>query len=216
MKPEYRYDIEQNTDEWYQIKVAKIGASNAAEVLMDTTTKGYQGLKDRLVEEIITGEPTESKTFKGNSFTERGHEFEPIAREDYELRTLTTVDLIGVIQLNDLVLCSPDGLIDDDKHHQIKCPIFNTHKKYLKLVEKHIALSDNDILKKIDSTYYKQCQFELYVSGRKYNIWTSFHPHLKPIDLTIKRDEELIKKIEEKVEILRCEVNEEVKSLKKA
>lgn len=214
MKPKYRYDIEQNSDEWFVERVRRLGASSAPDLLMDKKTKGYQALLDRMIEETITGEPTESKKFIGNKFTERGHEFEPIAREDYELRNLQVVDIIGMVILDDWVMCSPDGLIDDDKLHQIKCPIFNTQRKYLNVVNSNQELTDNELLKKIDGGYYKQCQFELFVSQRKINIWTSFHPHLKPIDLNIERDEELISKIQIRIKELKEEVLTEVELLK--
>lgn len=215
MKPKYRYDIEQNTDEWFAEKVKRIGASNANELLMAKTTKGYQDLVDRLIEEHTTGEKTESKTFQGNYYTERGHEFEPIAREDYELRTLTAVKLIGIIILDDFISCSPDGLIGDNGLHQIKCPIFKTQRKYLKIVKANEGLTHNDLLQKIDKGYYKQCQYELYVSGREYNVWTSYHPYLDPIDLTLTRDDTLISEIKQRIEEIKEEVLTEVKSIKK-
>lgn len=215
MEPIYRYDIEQNTDEWYLSKVRKIGASSATDLLMDKKTKGYQSLVDRLVEETITGEATESKTFIGNKYTERGHEFEPIARQDFELRNLKIVDIIGIIELDEWCMCSPDGLIGKDTLHQIKCPIFNTQKKYLSTIEKNKGLSDNELLKKIDGGYYKQCQYELFISNRKYNIWTSYHPHLKPIDLKLERDEELINVIKTRLNEIKSEVLKEVEQLNK-
>jgi len=214
MKPEYRFDIEQNSDEWYAERIRRIGASSAPSLLMDKKTSGYKEILDKLIEETITKDKSESKKWLGNSFTERGHEFEPIAREDYELRNLQVVDLVGMVIRDDWVMCSPDGLIDDDKLHQIKCPIFNTQRKYLNIIKKNIGLTDNELLKKIDGGYYKQCQFELAVTQRKINIWTSFHPHLNPIDLSIERDEELISEIELRIKELKEEALIEVKSLK--
>lgn len=213
MKPVYRYDIEQNSDEWYQIKVGTIGASSATDLLMDKKTKGYQALKDRLVEEKITGEQTESKTFTGNKYTERGHEFEPIAREDYEFRKLENVKLIGVVILDDWCLCSPDGLLNEKGLHQIKCPIFNTQKKYLNIIKSNPTLTHNELLRKIDSGYYKQCQYEIFVSDRDYNVFTSYHPHLPPIDLIITKDEEVISQIQNRLIEIKQEVESEIKTL---
>jgi len=220
LKPSYRYDIVQNSEEWMQERVRRIGASNAADLLMPKTTKGYQNLKDRLVEETITGIETESKKFFGNAYTERGHEFEPIAREDFEFRTLESVEIVGMVILDEWSHCSPDGLIGKDTLHQIKCPIFNTQKKYLSIVnddktraEKY-RLSDNDLLKKIDTGYYKQLQYELYVSDRKVNIWTSFHPNLPAIDLNIVRDEDMIFNIENSLKEIKAEVLKEVEQIK--
>lgn len=215
MKPIYRYDIEQNTDEWFAEKVKRIGASSAPDLLMNKSTVGYNNLKDRLIEEWITGERTENK-FKGNSYTERGHQYEPIAADDYEITHLKTVDLIGCVILDDWVMCSPDRLIDSDGLLQIKCPIFKTQNKYLDIVNDNKNLSHNEILKKIDGGYYKQCNYELYVTQRRYNVFYSFHPNLKSVDLTIERDEPLIKEIETRISELKAEVLEEISSIKRS
>jgi hypothetical protein len=209
-----RFDIQQNTEEWEVIRFGKLTASSASALLMDKKTKGYKELIDRVIEERITGQKSESKKWQGNYTTERGHELEPVARGDYEMRTFKTVQIIGVIELDDWVLCSPDGLIDDDGLHQIKCPIFNTQREYLKTLDKHKDLSDNDKLKKLSSTYYKQMQFELYVSGRDYNVFTSYHPYLAAIDLTITRDEDMILNIENCIKEAKQEIIAEIEYIK--
>lgn len=201
MTPTYRYDIEQNSDEWYAIKVGKFSASTCPELLMDKKTKGYNSLIDRIVEEKITGERCENITFKGNWATDRGHEFEPLAREDYELRNLEIVNLVGVVELNEWVLCSPDGLIGKNGLHQIKCPIFSTQRDYLES-------------KKIPTNYYKQMQFELYVTGRDYNVFTSFHPKLRALDIILKRDETLISEIKTRLEEAIQEVLNKIEYIK--
>lgn len=214
MNPTYRYDIEQNTDEWFAVKVAKFSASSASDLLMDKTTKGYSGLISRIAEERITGERCENNQFKGNWATERGHELEPIARNDYEFRTLTKVDIVGVVELNEWTLCSPDGLIGSDKLHQIKCPIFSTQKKYLEIVNSMKSkYTDNEIMRKIDFGYYKQMQFELYCCDRDVNVFTSFHPNLRSIDLNIVRDKSIIEDIIKRLDEATSEVKEEVKRI---
>lgn len=210
-----RFDIEQNTDEWYEIKIGKFSASTGADLLMDKKTAGYTGLISRIVEERITGKPSESKKFQGNQFTERGHEFEPLAAEDYEFRTFSTLTVVGVIELDDWVLCSPDRLIGDNALYQAKCPIFNTQMEYLKTRDKHKGkLNDNQILQKLSSAYYKQMQFELFVSGRELNVFNSFHPSLPAIDLNIIRDEELIAEIANRLAEAKSEVLAEIEFLK--
>lgn len=199
---EYRYDIEQNTDEWIAIKVGKFSASPCAELLMDKKTKGYIGLIDKIVEERITGLPCEGK-WGGNSFTNRGHEFEPMAIQDYELRNLQVIKRVGVIVLDDWTLCSPDGLINDNAHYQAKCPIFNTQK---------YSLLDKD--KKISGAYYKQIQFELFVSGREYCVFNSFHPSLPAFDKIIYRDVEMINNIGIRLEESKIEVLNQISQIK--
>ena len=201
--PNYRFDIEQNTDEWFNIKIGMFSASTAAKLLSDKKTKGYQQLISEIAEERITGNKCESKEFSGNSFTNRGHEFEPIAREDYEFRTLQSIKQVGVVIKDEWCLCSPDGLIYDDKLHQIKCPIFSTQEEYLLKAKKN-----EDVKKIIPSNYYKQMQFELFIChDRESNIFTSYHPHLKPLDIELKRDEEM----QELIKIRLSDAIEEVK-----
>jgi hypothetical protein len=130
------------------------------------------------------------------------------------MRTFHKVVIIGVVELDEWVLCSPDGLIGEDMVWQTKCPIFNTQKKYLKLVEKHKGLSNNDILKKINGTYYKQEQFELFVTGRKQAAWTSYHPKLSAIDLVLERDLVMIAEIEQRLIEAKREVETEILLLK--
>lgn len=201
MYPIYRYDIEQNSEEWEHIKVGMFSASSADKLLSAKETKGYQQLISRIAEERITGLKCESNSFSGNSFTNRGHEFEPIARQDYEFRTLQAVKLIGVIIKDEWTLCSPDGLIDENKHHQIKCPIFSTQEEYLEKAKAHA-----DIRKIIPGNYYKQMQFELNVSGREFNIFTSFHPNLKAIDIEVPIDIVMQTEINKRLEEAKQEV----------
>ena len=208
-------DITQNTDEWYAIKLGKFSASIAADLLMDKKNKGYKNLIDKIVEERVTGNASESKAWSGDKFTERGHELEPIARTDYEDRTFSTADICGVIERDDWCLCSPDSLIGDDKMQQIKCPIFNTQRAYLSILNKfRDTMTDNEIMCKISSSYYKQMQFELMVSERSVNAFTSYHPKLPAIDLDIVRDEPLIKQIETRLEEAKKEVIEQINLIK--
>lgn len=196
-----RYDILQNTEEWFAIKLGKFSASTADSLLMDKKTAGYTNLIKKIVEERITGISTESKAFRGNSYTERGHELEPISCTDYEFRNLKTLKQVGVIELDDWTLCSPDRLIDDDGLWQTKCPIFHTQVEYLKT-------------RKVPTNYYKQMQFELFVSGRKYNVFNSYHPFLPPVDIVVLRDEDMISNIKKRLEEAKEEVKKEIEIIK--
>jgi putative phage-type endonuclease len=192
-------NIEQNSEEWIAFKLGKFSASSAADLLMDKKNKGYQKLIDRIIEERITGKPSESK-WDGNQFTERGHEYEPEARNDYEFKNLVAIQQVGVVEFDEWTVCSPDGLIDDDKIIQIKCPIFKTQREYIKS-------------NKIPTNYYKQMQFELFVTGRKENIFYSYHPALQPVQIPVFRDEEMIAEIQKKLKEAQKEVMDEIKFL---
>ena len=202
----WRYDIEQNSDEWFEEKNGMFSASTANDLLMDKSTKGYIGLINRIVEERITGSRYENNLFKGNWATDRGHELEPVAREDFEIRTLQVVNLVGVVIYDDWTLCSPDGYINKKLLHQIKCPIFSTQKEYLNLLSSGKS--------PIATNYYKQLNFEMFVTGADQNIFTSFHPHLKAIDITLDRDEVLIQQIINRLGEAKIEVLKEIERIK--
>lgn len=191
------FEVEQNTPEWVQCRLGHITGSSATDLLMKETCEGYKKLIKRIVEERITGQSSESK-WNGNKFTERGHEYEPIAIEDYELKTFTKVHPVGFIEMNEWVGCSPDGLISTDTMIQIKCPIFATQLDYLES-------------QKIPGTYADQMQFEMMVSGRKYNIFYSFHPNLPAVEIKLERDEQIIKEIQNKLMIAIPQVQQLIK-----
>ena len=199
----YRFDIEQNTDEWIKAKLGKFSASGASSLLMDSNKEGYKNLIKKIVEERITGKGIEGK-WNGNKYTERGHELEPIAIENYELKTFTKVKKVGLVELKgleDWVCCSPDGLIEDNGLVQVKCPIFSTQFDYLET-------------KKVPTDYYKQMQFELLVTERDYNIFYSFHPSLPDLEIRVERDEKMITDIKEKLTIVINEVEEKIKTIR--
>lgn len=213
MTPIYRYDIQQNTPEWDTIKLGRFSASVADDLLMPPKNKGYQELISKIFEERYTGEPCESKKWKGNSFTERGHEYEPIAVEDFVAKNFYSVQEVGFVELGDWIGCSPDRLIGKDGLLQAKCPIFNTQYTYLEIM--NTGGTPAELLNKMDSGYYKQMQFELFVcNDREYNIFYSYHPKLPEIQLRIERDEAMIKEFKSKIEIAKIEILQRIEKLK--
>ena len=198
---EYIYTIKQGSDEWVAVRVGKFSASYAADLLMDKKTSGYKNLIDKIVEERITGQPTESKTFSGNYFTERGISLEPVAVDDYEMRSFNDTQIIGVVIKDEFTLCSPDRLINDNGLLQIKCPIFSTQREYLRT-------------QKVPGNYLKQMNFELFVTGREYNIFYSYHPYLPAVEIKVYRDEVMIAEIQRRLNEAKNEVIAEMEFLK--
>lgn len=207
-------EIQQNSEEWLALRVGKFTASTCADLLMKDSTAGYTKLIDRLIEERFTSEACESDKFAGNAFTDRGHTFEPIAIMDYELKYFYDVDPIGFVEADDhLSGCSPDGFINDNGLIQIKCPIFATQRKYHDKIKENAGLSDNDLVYKLSSSYFKQMQFELMRTEREYNIFYSFHPRLKEISLKVVRDEKMISLIENKMSVANLIIEDQIKKL---
>ena len=194
----YYYDIEQGTESWFDIRLGKFGASKAAELLMTSSTAGYNNLINEKVYQRITGEFPESYS---NEWMTRGLELEDEALKAFEFSTFTKIKKVGYVEYDEFCGCSPDGLIEDDGLIQVKCPKFSTHIDYL-------------LNKKVPGNYYKQCQYELFITDRKYNIFFSYHPKLKPVIFKLERDEKLISEIQIKLKQAIQLVNERIILLK--
>ena len=192
------YDFEQLSDEWFQVRLGKFTASKAADLLMKETTVGYNNLINQIVYERLTSKSPETFT---NNWMQRGTELEAEAIKAFELETFQKIRSVGFIEMDEWTGCSPDGLLNSDGLIQIKCPKFSTHINYL-------------LSRKVPSDYYKQCQFELMVTERKYNILMSYEPNLKPFISKIERDEDLIQKIESKLNQSIKLVNERISLLR--
>ena len=175
--------IEQNTDEWMELRRGKFTASSFSDLFLKPTTAGYRNAIFKVVYERLTGEQPESFT---NDWMQRGHELEPFAVQQYELETFNTVLPGGFFELNDYVGASPDGLIGEDGLLEIKCPAYSTMIQYL-------------MDQKLPTQYKWQVQGQLYVTGRKWTDFFAYHPKLKPIIIRIDRDEVMISELEQKL-----------------
>ena len=121
---------------------------------------------------------------------QRGNDLEPLAKERYFQETFGAIRSITMF-ISD---CSnygysPDGLIGDDGLIEIKCPLATTHANYL-------------LNNKLPTDYLQQVQGGLWVSGRKWCDFVSYHPNFKENDIFIirvDRDEEYIKLLKDAV-----------------
>ncbi len=191
-------NIDQGSDEWIQLRLGVATASNFDKIItaggkQSTTLEKYalQLATDKM---LTTPEPS----YKNEAMI-RGTELEPLARETYQEETFNIVEQITMF-LSD---CgnfgySPDGLVGDDGLIEIKCPKATTHFQYI---------IDN----KAPADYWQQLQGGLWLSGRKWIDFVSYHPDFKTKQLFIirvERDETYIAKLAElanKVILLRNE-----------
>lgn len=144
---------QQQTPEWHQKRIGKITGSRAGAALGINPWMTPEQLLRQMVREYHGAE----SEFKGNIATEYGNLHEPLAAMDYLGKTGNLVEEVGFIQHQDheWLGASPDGLIDDDKVLEIKCP-FSLRK------------SDRPIFKTLAEQphYYAQVQIEMICTGR--------------------------------------------------
>ena len=154
-------DIQQNTDEWLQLRAGKVGGSSIGKIMANygkAFGEPAKKLAVNLAIEQITGQPIPPGF--SNSHTDRGHEQEPIARALYEDKYFCDVTNGGFYN-NGKIGISPDGLVGDDGIIEIKSVIatvqFATKKRG-----------------KLDPAYKWQCIFNLMVSQREWLDYASY------------------------------------------
>lgn len=176
-------NCEQGSQEWFSARLGVPSASSYKK-LITSTGKKASTFKDycyELAVERLTGERTEIFT---NKHMERGTELEPDARSFFEILTNYQVEEVGfVLEDGGRFGCSPDGLMDGSGL-EIKCPMAKTHMKYL----------DED---RCPPEYYAQVQGCMLVTDRSQWKFMSYHPDLKPLIITVKRDQDFIDKLKE-------------------
>jgi hypothetical protein len=86
-------DTEQNSIEWFDLRLGKITSSHFATIMANYPNKLGDPAKDyaeRIALEMVTGERNDEDDYK-SIWMERGNEYEPIARQLYEMETFRKV-----------------------------------------------------------------------------------------------------------------------------
>lgn len=121
------HDVEQNSDDWYALRLGKVTASHFG-TIMANEGKAFGDPAKRyalqLALELATGKRAEFSF--SNEHMERGHEQEPVARALYEDENFVTVDNGGFFDHGEYG-DSPDGLVGDEGVTEIKSVIAPTH-----------------------------------------------------------------------------------------
>ena len=174
-------NIKQGSPEWLALRAGLATASCFPKILSPTGKASTQAeaYMYTLIAEIMIGDAV--STWEGNEWTDRGTELEPDAICLYEMITKQSTEEVGFVE-NYGVGCSPDRFIGDDGLPEIKCPAGHTHLKYL-------------YGEKLPSKYIPQVQGQLYVTGRKWCDFMSYHPEMPPLIIRVKRDEDYITKL---------------------
>lgn len=121
------HDIEQNSDEWYQMRAGKLTGSSFGKIMANygkAFGEPAKKLAMNIATERITGKAISSD--HSNEHMERGHEQEPVARMLYEDQFFCEVGNGGFFDCGDIG-CSPDGLVNENGVIEIKSVIPTTH-----------------------------------------------------------------------------------------
>ena len=156
------HDVEQNTDEWLDLRVGNLTGSAVKEVMANYGKVFGEPAKKRaisLARELVTGKRSVTSSYS-NSHMQRGHEQEPIARALYESENFVTVSNGGFFESNGLG-CSPDGLVGSDGLIEIKSVVDHVHYNTIKRGG-------------FDPAYKWQIYFNLKVTGRDWIDYVSY------------------------------------------
>lgn len=159
--------MEQRSEEWIAIRLGKVTASRAADVMAKTKT-GYSASRETYMAQLITERLTNTRA---DGFTSaammHGVDTEPQARMAYEFMTGETVEETGFV-LHPSIQgfgASPDGLVGSDGLIEIKCPNSATH-------------IDTLLSEKVPAKYITQMQVQMMCTGREWCDFVSFDPRL--------------------------------------
>ena len=175
-------DLTQGSPEWLEARLGCPSGSNFKRLITSrgepsSTAETYI---NELIAEAVTGEPT---FVTETEWMARGKALEVDAKSYYEFENGVDIQDVGFIK-DDQYDCgvSPDGLIGKDGGIEIKCPKPSTHVQYRRV-------------KKVPSIYIPQIQGCMWITGRKWWDFMSYHPTMEPLVIRVHRDEEFIRKL---------------------
>ena len=180
------HNVEQNTEEWMELRAGKPTASNAAKLVTSKgePSKSMPEYAIQLAADLYAGVAGLDQ-WRGNASTERGHEMEDRARAYYENsfpdREVTRVGFIT--DDDESCGCSPDSLVDDDGVLEIKCQEAKGHIATLLYYKKHGHQT---------SVHVAQPQGQILIAERDWTDLLYWHPELPALLIRCEPDERII------------------------
>ena len=195
-------NCEQGTDEWFAARLGCPSGSGFSKLITATgkpSTSADSYINQLIAERLMN---RTSETYS-NEWMERGKELEPEARAYYELYTDNHVREVGFCK-HDFYECgvSPDGLVGVDGGLEIKCPSPAVHVKYLRY-------------DRIPSEYKAQVMGCLWITGREWWDFVSFHPAMPVLITRVYRDDPYIELLASEVEKACAVIAKQVSKLEK-
>lgn len=168
-------DVEQNTDEWFNLRVGRVTASRFKSLFSAKSTASWKGLiADCAFENVLCR--SVSNSFKSN-WMERGNELEEQAVSAYENEHLFMEKTLngGFYEFGEFFGSSPDRRIGDNGILEAKNPCAHVYVKYLSKA-------------KLPSEYQEQVHGQLLTADKEYCDFISHYPGLKPLVVRVERD----------------------------
>lgn len=200
---------DQRSPEWFAARAGKITGSKFADAVARNKKTGeplkaFYDLAWQLVVERMTGAPIEGPSGYALQW---GTDVEPAAREAYELYTGNSVEESDFIvhPKYDFAGCSPDGIVNGgQKGLEMKCP-------------KDSRIHLDRFITGVPDEYVPQIQGGMWVTGMDEWDFVSYDPRM-PIShsllvITVKRDDDYIKKLEESILAVESLANELMKEI---
>lgn len=157
----YYYEIEQGSDEWFELRKGKLTGSHATAI--GANGAGLITYAKEIISELVGID----KEYYINSDIERGNELEPLAITSYEFTKGVEVVPVGFVENEKYkgVGVSPDGLVGDDGGIEIKA----------RNDIKHLSL----ILGETKEIPFNQIQMNLLITERKWWDFISYNPNFE-------------------------------------
>ena len=171
------HPAEQGSAAWAEARLGIPTASQFSRIITPggKISKSRDGYLAELLAEWALGESVSD--FMGTDWTERGHFLEGEARAAYGLLRDADVTEVGLCykDAEHMVAASPDGIIGEDGLIELKVPKASTHLMWL-------------ARDAVPREHSMQLQGQLFVTGREWVDFMSYHPGLPPLVLRVAPD----------------------------
>lgn len=180
--------VEQNSLEWLQARAGVVTASELDAVITpEFKARKGEGVTTYLAQKVAERWIGGSLPGFQSIDMELGKILEDDAIPAYEFEYNEKITRVGLLTTDcGRIGCSPDGLIGEDGGIEIKCPRADTHVRNL-------------ITGQIPKEYIIQIHTGLYVTGRKWWKFMSYHRRFPSLVVTVERDEALIERMREAI-----------------
>lgn len=169
----FHFELEQQTPEWFELKLAKMSASEIHKIIWaKTITQGAETYIQTKISELFT---SEIRGFESH-YCDWGNLYEPVASDFYEKAEKEKLSKVAFITNTKFKNCgvSPDRInLDIKKGYEIKCPEAPVnHWKYIKC-------KNSQDLKKVKKEYYWQILMCLLIT--EFDSWQfiSYYPNFE-------------------------------------